>query len=44
MSVGTIGDNTIDARNMKNLFEEKGLKFTYLEVNEAIHGEPGEHS
>lgn len=35
MSVGTIGDNTIDARNMKNLFEEKGLKFTYLEVNEG---------
>jgi len=35
MSVGTIGDNTIDARNMKNIFEEKGLKFTYLEVNEG---------
>ncbi len=35
MSVGTIGDNTIDARNMKSLFEEKGLEFTYLEVNEG---------
>ncbi len=35
MSVGTIGDNTIDARNMKALFEEKGYEFTYLEVNEG---------
>ncbi len=35
MSVGTIGDNTIDARTMKTIFEEKGLDFTYLEVNEG---------
>ncbi len=35
MSVGTIGDNTIDARNMKTILEEKGLEFTYLEVNEG---------
>ncbi len=35
MSVGTIGDNTLDARIMKNIFEEKGLEFTYLEVNEG---------
>ena len=35
MSVGTIGDNTIDARNMKNLFERKNLRFNYIEVNEG---------
>ncbi|MBO6792521.1 MAG: esterase family protein [Balneolaceae bacterium] len=35
ISVGTIGDNTIDARTMKTIFEEKGLDFTYLEVNEG---------
>ena len=35
MSVGTIGDNTIDARLMKTIFEEKGYDFTYLEVNEG---------
>lgn len=35
MSVGTIGDNTIDARTMKTIFEEKNLEFTYLEVNEG---------
>lgn len=35
MSVGTIGDNTIDARTMKTILKEKGLEFTYLEVNEG---------
>lgn len=35
MSVGTIGDNTNDARRMKTLFEEMELDFTYLETNEG---------
>lgn len=35
MSVGTIGDNTNDARRMKTLFEEMELEFTYLETNEG---------
>lgn len=35
MSVGTIGDNTPDARLMKQIFEQKELDFTYLEVNEG---------
>ena len=35
MSVGTIGDNTEDARKMKAIFEEKGLNFSYTEVNEG---------
>ncbi len=35
MSVGTIGDNTLDARLMKKLFEDKKLDFSYLEVNEG---------
>lgn len=35
MSVGTIGDNTEVTREMKKLFEKKGLEFTYLEVNEG---------
>ncbi len=35
MSVGTIGDNTEDARKMKRIFERKGLEFTYMETNEG---------
>ncbi len=35
MSVGTIGDNTEDARTMKRIFERKGLEFTYMETNEG---------
>lgn len=35
MSVGTIGDNTIDARLMKTIFEQKGYTITYREVNES---------
>lgn len=35
MSVGTIGDNTPDARKMKQIFEKKELSFSYLEVNEG---------
>lgn len=35
MSVGTIGDNTEDARKMKTIFEEKGLSFSYEEINEG---------
>jgi len=35
MSVGTIGDNTLDARIMKNILEEKDIEFTYIEVNEG---------
>ncbi|GAB5409397.1 MAG: hypothetical protein BalsKO_17620 [Balneolaceae bacterium] len=35
MSVGTIGDNTDDARLMKRLFEQEGIDFIYTEVNEG---------
>ena len=35
MSVGTINDNTMDARLMKSIFEEKGYKIKYLEVNQG---------
>jgi enterochelin esterase family protein len=35
MSVGTIGDNTLDARIMKNILEEKDIEFSYIEVNEG---------
>lgn len=35
MSVGTIGDNTINTRKMKAIFEKKGIDFTYLEVNQG---------
>lgn len=35
MSVGTIGDNTNDARRMKTLFEEMELEFSYLETSEG---------
>tara|TARA_R110000868_G_scaffold37111_14_gene131622 strand:+ start:32352 stop:33578 length:1227 start_codon:yes stop_codon:yes gene_type:complete len=35
MTVGTIGDNTDDARLMKRLFEQEDIDFSYLEVNEG---------
>lgn len=35
MSVGTIGDNTDDARLMKRLFNQEGIKYSYTEVNEG---------
>ena len=35
MSVGVLGDNTDDARMMKQLFEKKDIGFVYLEVNEG---------
>ena len=35
MSVGTAGDNTVEARLMRDIFMKKGLDFTYKEVNEG---------
>lgn len=35
MSVGTIGDNTDDARLMKRLFKQEEIEFEYTEVNEG---------
>lgn len=35
MSVGTISDNTEVTREMKKIFEEKSLEFSYLEVSEG---------
>lgn len=35
MSVGTIGDNLVDARRMKQEFERLDLDYTYTEVNEG---------
>ncbi len=35
MSVGTIGDNTDDARLMNRLFKQEGIEFNYIEVNEG---------
>lgn len=35
MSVGTVADNTMDARLMKSIFTEKGYTVHYLEVNEG---------
>ncbi len=35
MSTGTIGDNTPDTRLMKQVFDKKGYKIKYLEVNEG---------
>lgn len=35
MSVGTIGDNTEDARRMKEIFDKMELPVNYIEVNEG---------
>lgn len=35
MSVGTIGDNTDDARLMRRLLKQEGIEFSYIEVNEG---------
>ena len=35
LSVGTVGDNTLDARLMKSIFEDKGIETEYLEVNQG---------
>jgi len=35
MSVGTVGDNTDDARLMRRLLKQEGIDFSYIEVNEG---------